>query len=81
MIEHTIQWARDNFAGLFTIPVQQAEEFQRDRREFAKRTSKNLSDYDRTEIIGNIKRILITDRPKTFPDCINLVSKEIRYCA
>ncbi|CAF3464770.1 unnamed protein product [Rotaria sp. Silwood1] len=70
MIEHTIQWARDNFAGLFTIPVQQADEYQRDQKEFAHRTSKNLSEYDRTEIIENVKRIFGSDRPKDFLDCI-----------
>lgn len=70
LIEHTIQWARDNFAGLFTIPEQQAEEFIREPKEFAERTSKNLSDYDRTEIVENIKRYLGSERPKNFDDCI-----------
>jgi ubiquitin-activating enzyme E1 len=70
LIEHTIEWARDNFAGLFTIPAQQAEEFMRGPKEFAERTAKNHSDYDKNEIIENVKRILGPDRPKTFTDCI-----------
>ncbi|CAF4191462.1 unnamed protein product [Rotaria sp. Silwood2] len=70
LIEHTIQWARDNFAGLFTIPAQQVEEYQRNPGEFAQRTSKNLSEYDRNEIIENVQRSLGSDRPKDFLDCI-----------
>jgi len=70
LIEHTIEWARDNFAGLFTIPAQQAEEYMRDPKGFAERTSKNHSEYDKNEIIENVKRMLGADHPKTFVDCI-----------
>ena len=73
VIEHTIQWARDNFAGLFTIPAQQAEEYKRDPKEFAQKTSKNLVEYDRNEIINNVKLSLIEQRPKDFLDCIKWV--------
>lgn len=70
LIEHTIEWARDNFAGLFTIPAQQAEEYLRNPREFAARTSKNHSEYDKNEIVENVKRILGESRPKSFDDCV-----------
>ncbi|CAF5065752.1 unnamed protein product, partial [Rotaria sp. Silwood1] len=70
LIEHTIEWARDNFSGLFTIPPQQAEDFLRGPKEFAERTTKNHSEYDKTEIIENIKRILGEERPKNFTNCI-----------
>jgi ubiquitin-activating enzyme E1 len=70
LIEHTIEWARDNFAGLFTIPAQQAEEYMRNPKEFAGRTAKNHSEYDKNEIIENVKRILGQERPKNFTDCI-----------
>jgi ubiquitin-activating enzyme E1 len=70
LIEHTIEWARDNFAGLFTIPAQQAEEFMRGPKEFAERTAKNHSEYDKNEIVENVKRILGDERPKNFVDCI-----------
>jgi ubiquitin-activating enzyme E1 len=79
LIEHTIEWARDNFAGLFTIPAEQAEEFMRGPKEFAERTAKNHSEYDKNEIIENIKRVLGPDRPKTFSDCIKWVSVLITY--
>ncbi|CAF4128549.1 unnamed protein product, partial [Rotaria sordida] len=58
LIEHTIEWVRDNFAGLFTIPPQRVEEFLRGPKEFVERTTKNHSEYDKTEISENIKRIL-----------------------
>jgi ubiquitin-activating enzyme E1 len=74
LIEHTIEWARDNFAGLFTIPAQQAEEYLRDSKGFAERTSKNHSEYDKNETIENVKRILGSERPKNFSDCIKWVS-------
>lgn len=70
LIEHAIEWARDNFAGLFTIPAQQAEEFLRDPKAFAERVSKSHSGYDRNEIIDNVNRVLGDKRPKTFDDCI-----------
>ena len=73
LIEHTIEWARDNFAGLFTIPAQQAEEFLRDPRSFAERTAKSHSDYDKNEIIDNVKRVLNDERPKNLQDCIRWV--------
>ena len=74
LIEHTIQWARDNFAGLFTNPAQQAEEFIRNPKEFAERTAKNPSEYDKNEIVENVKRILGQERPKNFVDCIKWVN-------
>jgi ubiquitin-activating enzyme E1 len=74
LIEHTIQWARDNFAGLFTNPAQQTEEYLKNPEEFAARTAKNLSPYDRNEIVDNVKRTLGKERPKSFSDCIKWVS-------
>lgn len=74
MIEHTIEWARDNFAGLFTIPAQQADEYLRGPKEFSERTAKNHSEYDKNEIIENVNRTLADQRPKDFNDCIKWVS-------
>ncbi|CAF1448870.1 unnamed protein product [Rotaria sordida] len=71
LIEHTIEWVRDNFAGLFTIPPQRVEEFLRGPKEFVERTTKNHSEYDKTEISENIKRILGEEgQKKNFIDCI-----------
>ena len=73
LIEHTIEWARDNFAGLFTIPAQQAKEYMSDPKGFAERTAKNHAEYDKNEIIENVKHILGSERPKNFEDCIEWV--------
>ncbi|CAF5009324.1 unnamed protein product, partial [Rotaria sp. Silwood1] len=70
LVEHTVEWARDNFASLFTIPPQQADEFMRNPKEFAEQTAKNHSEYDKTEIIENVKRILGEEHPNSFTDCI-----------
>ncbi|CAF3441504.1 unnamed protein product [Rotaria sp. Silwood1] len=70
LIEHTIEWARDNFEGLFTIPAQQVEEFIRDSNQFAKRISQCNTSADKNEMIENVKQILASERPKTFFDCI-----------
>ena len=73
LIEHTIEWARDNFGGLFTIPAQQAEEFLRDPNKMVKRISQCVAVYDKDEMIKNIQQILVKDRPKDFFDCVTWV--------
>jgi ubiquitin-activating enzyme E1 len=81
VIEHTIQWARDNFAGLYTNPAQQADEYKRNPQEFVERTAKTPSHYDQNEITDNIKRSLGEERPKNFVDCIKWVSQlKIFFC-
>lgn len=70
LIEHTIEWARDNFGGLFTIPAQQAEEFLRDPNKMAKRIAQCSTVYDREEMIKNIQQVLGKERPTKFFDCI-----------
>ena len=70
LIEHTIEWARNNFAGLFAIPAQQTEEYIRGPKAFSERTAKNQSEYDKTEIIENVRQTLGPDMPKNFVDCI-----------
>ena len=70
LIEHTIEWARNNFAGLFTIPAQQTEEYIRGPKAFSERTAKNQSEYDKNEIIENVRQTLSPDMPKNFHDCI-----------
>jgi hypothetical protein len=45
MIDHTINWARDKFADLFTIPVQQAKEFLSTPKEFIQRIDKSHTEY------------------------------------
>ena len=44
-------------------------------KEFAERTAKNHSEYDKNETVENVKRILGQERPKTFSDCIKWVNQ------
>ncbi|CAF0731325.1 unnamed protein product [Didymodactylos carnosus] len=69
LIEHTIEWARDYFEGIFTNPVRLAQEYQKDQKAFSERLKK-LTAYQKQEEINNVQRILGPDRPKSFPDCI-----------
>lgn len=67
-IEHTLQWARDNFEGLFKQNAENASQYLTDS-EFLERTLK-LPGVQPIEVLENVKAALITDRPKTFEDCI-----------
>ncbi|RMX55708.1 hypothetical protein pdam_00019099 [Pocillopora damicornis] len=67
-IEHTLQWARDAFEGLFTIPVENVNQFLSDPK-FGERTDK-LPGMQATEIYDSIKKCLVSERPVDFADCV-----------
>lgn len=67
-IEHTLQWARDQFEGLFGGIAENAEQYLADP-EFIERT-RRLPGAQPFEIIDQLKRLLITDRPSSFADCV-----------
>lgn len=67
-IEHTLQWARDNFEGLFKQNAENASQYLTDP-DFVDRTLK-LPGVQPIEILESVKAALITDRPKSFEDCI-----------
>lgn len=73
LIEHTIKWARDNFTDLFTNRPQQAQQFVDDPKKFVDRLSETRSVHEKNETIENVKRLLETERPRNFFDCIVLV--------
>lgn len=66
-IEHTIQWARDLFAGLFTQPAQNTNLYisQSNFIELTLQQGGNQKD-----IIENIYKCLVQDKPLRFEDCI-----------
>lgn len=68
--EHTIKWARDNFADLFTNRPQQAQQFIDNRRSFVDQLLKTQSEDERNETIENVNQLLYTKRPRDFLDCI-----------
>ncbi|XP_043258430.1 ubiquitin-like modifier-activating enzyme 1 [Colletes gigas] len=67
-IEHTLQWARDNFEGLFRQAAENAAQYISDPQ-FVDRTLK-LPGVQPLEVLEFVKTALIDERPKTFADCI-----------
>ncbi|XP_059481585.1 ubiquitin-like modifier-activating enzyme 1 [Neocloeon triangulifer] len=66
-IEHTLQWARDAFEGLFTQAAESASMFLKDPN-FIQRTQA-LPGYQPVEVFVAVKKALV-DRPKNFQDCV-----------
>jgi len=67
-IEHTIQWARDSFEGLFTTPGELANQYIGDAK-FMERTAK-MQGMQLVETLETIRKALVTEKPKNFEDCI-----------
>ncbi|XP_053205486.1 ubiquitin-like modifier-activating enzyme 1 isoform X2 [Panonychus citri] len=62
-IEHTLQWARDEFEGLFKQDAENAKQYLTDSKFFDK-PGKTM------DVIESIKRVLIEERPRSFEDCV-----------
>ncbi|KAL5015056.1 hypothetical protein ScPMuIL_009326 [Solemya velum] len=67
-IEHTLQWARDLFEGIFTQPIECALQYINDPK-FLERTMK-LQGSQPIETLEAVKRALVDDRPKDFQSCV-----------
>lgn len=67
-IEHTLQWARDCFEGIFTQTAENAALYASDPN-FIERTLK-LSGIQPLETLESVKVALIDDKPKDFADCV-----------
>ncbi|XP_033645283.1 ubiquitin-like modifier-activating enzyme 1 [Asterias rubens] len=67
-IEHTIQWARDEFEGLFRNPAENVQQYIHDPK-FMERTMK-LPGMQPVETFQNLKTALIDDKPSNLEDCI-----------
>ncbi|XP_062579323.1 ubiquitin-like modifier-activating enzyme 1 isoform X1 [Saccostrea cucullata] len=67
-IEHTLQWARDQFEGLFVQPIEGALQYAQDPK-FMERTAK-LPGTQPLETLDSIKKALVTERPSNFQDCV-----------
>lgn len=68
-IQHTIQWARDLFEGLFTVPAETANQFLSDERAFLERLEQmNVS--QRMQLLGQVKDSLIDSKPSNAEDCV-----------
>ena len=67
-IEHTLQWARDNFEGLFRQAAENAAQYISDPQ-FIERTLK-LPGVQPLEVLESVKTALVDERPKNFQDCV-----------
>lgn len=67
-IEHTLQWARDNFEGLFRQAAENAAQYLSDPQ-FTERTLK-LPGIQPLEVLESVKTALIDERPNNFADCV-----------
>ncbi|KAJ1675270.1 E1 ubiquitin-activating protein [Spiromyces aspiralis] len=66
-IEHTIQWARDLFEGLFTQSPQEVNQY------LGNPNYLDLTDSNqRHDVAATIYSCLVEKRPKSFEDCIQL---------
>ncbi|GIY15386.1 ubiquitin-like modifier-activating enzyme 1 [Caerostris darwini] len=67
-IEHTLQWARDEFEGLYKQAAENAHAYLNDPT-FMDRTLK-LAGNQPLEVLETVKRVIIDDRPESFEQCI-----------
>ncbi|KAG9340322.1 hypothetical protein JZ751_021774 [Albula glossodonta] len=68
-IEHTLQWARDEFEGLFKQPAENAMQYLTDPK-FMERTLK-LPGAQPVEVLEAVHRSLVTERPQSWADCVS----------
>lgn len=67
-IEHTLQWARDEFEGLFRNPADTCNQYITDLK-FFERTSK-LNGSEPLQTLENVYDHLVSNKPKDFNDCV-----------
>ncbi|KAG9269620.1 ubiquitin-like modifier-activating enzyme 1 [Astyanax mexicanus] len=67
-IEHTLQWARDEFEGLFKQPAENAMQYLTDPK-FMERTLK-LPGAQPLEVLEAVYKSLVTDCPRGWDDCV-----------
>ncbi|VDK18279.1 unnamed protein product [Anisakis simplex] len=68
-IQHTIQWARELFEGLFSNPAERVNQFLSDERAFLERVEQ-MSAHQRIQVLDQVKRALIDDKPADAEDCV-----------
>ncbi|XP_036159818.1 ubiquitin-like modifier-activating enzyme 1 isoform X3 [Myotis myotis] len=67
-IEHTLQWARDEFEGLFKQPAENVNQYLTDPK-FVERTLR-LAGTQPLEVLEALQRSLLLQRPQTWADCV-----------
>ncbi|XP_045852589.1 ubiquitin-like modifier-activating enzyme 1 [Meles meles] len=67
-IEHTLQWARDEFEGLFKHAAENVNQYLTDSK-FVERTLR-LAGTQPLEMLEAVQRSLVLQRPQTWADCV-----------
>jgi ubiquitin-activating enzyme E1 len=70
-IEHTLQWARDKFEGLFHNPAMSALNYSKDSDKFLTNLKK-LTVQQQLEELEQLEKVLIIEKCSNFQDCIHL---------
>jgi ubiquitin-activating enzyme E1 len=68
-IEHTLQWARDMFEGVFTNPATLALDYLKSQDAYIERVLK-LQGSQPFEELQQVHRALHVDKPQSFEDCV-----------
>ncbi|XP_037374228.1 LOW QUALITY PROTEIN: ubiquitin-like modifier-activating enzyme 1 [Talpa occidentalis] len=67
-IEHTLQWARDEFEGLFKQPAENVNQYLTDPK-FMEQTIR-LAGTQPLEVLEALQRSLVLQRPQNWVDCV-----------
>ncbi|XP_051986480.1 ubiquitin-like modifier-activating enzyme 1 [Xyrauchen texanus] len=73
-IEHTLQWARDQFEGLFKHTAENVNQYLSDPA-FVERTVAR-GDVEAVEILEGVYRSLIQERPQNWTDCVSWARRQ-----
>ncbi|KAL1479141.1 hypothetical protein MTO96_034839 [Rhipicephalus appendiculatus] len=68
-VEHTIEWARDEFEGLFKMSAVNAVKYLEDPR-FLSVAQKTLPLKEKVAVLQELMKILVDERPRVFDDCV-----------
>jgi len=68
-IEHTLQWARDQFEGLFNNLPNSGLKYINDPKNYLRNLTK-LNSQQHLEELKQLKKIMVTDKCKDFNDCV-----------
>lgn len=75
-IEHTLQWARDEFEGLFKQSIETSAKYYAEE-DFIE-TTRKLDGFKPMEILQQLKTVLVDMAPKTFSDCVVWARKKFQ---
>jgi len=67
-IEHTLQWARDEFESLFKQPAENVNQYLTDSK-FVEQTLR-LAGTQPLEMLEAVQHSLVLERPQTWADCV-----------